>query len=220
MAIGSGTFTFLGGALSDLFASAGHKAKAQGDRLEAGNYDLAANLANQNADFTNMSTAIKQPSSEQFGAGGDSPGGFERQLPSIWRLSPCASCAKPWPENSGNGLMKAKIAGLVVVSAWLVGAAAWAQQAHVPRYREEEKEKSETEKATARDAENAYKRSLGNIPEQKSADPWGTMRSDSAAAKTTDKTASDKAATKAAHVKPKPKTDIKTAPKTDTATKQ
>jgi hypothetical protein len=116
--------------------------------------------------------------------------------------------------------MKAKIAGLVVVSAWLVGAAAWAQQAHVPTYREEEKEKSETEKAVARDAEQAYKRSLGNIPEQKSADPWGTMRSDSAAAKTTDKTAGDKAAAKAAHVKPKPKTDLKTAPKTDTATKQ
>jgi hypothetical protein len=114
--------------------------------------------------------------------------------------------------------MKAKIAGLVVVSAWLVGAAAWAQQAHVPTYREEEKEKSETEKATARDAENAYKRSLSNIPEQKSADPWGTMRSDSATAKTTDKVAGDKA--KAAHVKPKAKTDIKTAPKTDTATKQ
>jgi hypothetical protein len=145
---------------------------------------------------------------------------FERQLPGIWCLSRCASCAKPWPENSGNGLMKAKVAGLVVVSAWLVGAAAWAQQTHVPTYREEEKEKSETEKAVARDAENAYKRSLGNIPEQKSADPWGTMRGDSTAPKTTDKTAADKAAAKAAHVKPKPKTDLKTAPMTDTATKQ
>jgi len=60
MAFGSSTFMDLGGAVSDLFASEGHRSKAEGDRLEAKNYDLASELANQNAAFTETSTAIKQ----------------------------------------------------------------------------------------------------------------------------------------------------------------
>jgi hypothetical protein len=51
---------------------------------------------------------------------------------------------------------------------------------------------------------------LGNIPEQKSTDPWGIVRSDNAAPKNADKKA-DKAVSK-----PKPKA----AAKADTPTKQ
>jgi hypothetical protein len=50
----------------------------------------------------------------------------------------------------------------------------------IPKYGEAPKAKSAQEIAGEREAEKAYKRSLGNIPEQKSADPWGTVRSDSA----------------------------------------
>lgn len=60
MAIGSATFTDLSGAASDLFSIDAHHAKAQGDLLEAQNYDLASALATQNEKFTETSTAIKQ----------------------------------------------------------------------------------------------------------------------------------------------------------------
>jgi hypothetical protein len=43
-----------------------------------------------------------------------------------------------------------------------------------------DKEKSAVEKEADREAERAYKRSLGNIPDQGPADPWGNVRSDSA----------------------------------------
>src|SRR5688500_75410 len=77
----------------------------------------------------------------------------------------------------------------------------WDQGANpVPRYGETEKEKSATKKAAERDAERAYKRSLGNIPEQKSTDPWGTVRSDSAPPK-----AAAKDTAKAPPAKPKDK---------------
>lgn len=60
MAFGGSTFTDLAGAASDLFSIGAHKAKAQGDRLEAENYDLASGLAQQNEKFTEVSTSIKQ----------------------------------------------------------------------------------------------------------------------------------------------------------------
>ena len=53
-------------------------------------------------------------------------------------------------------------------------------QAAVPQYGETDKEKSAQQIQGERDAERAYKRSLGNIPEQKASDPWGNVRSDSA----------------------------------------
>jgi hypothetical protein len=66
-AFGTSTFSNLGGAVSDLFASsadsskaAGLRIKAQGDALEGQNYDLAAALAKRNEQFTEQSTAIKQ----------------------------------------------------------------------------------------------------------------------------------------------------------------
>ena len=88
-----------------------------------------------------------------------------------------------------------RILGAVAVTALLVGPAS-AQSKRMQTYGEPDKEKSATEKAAERDAERAYNRSLGNIPEQKSTDPWGTVRSDSAP---------PKAAAKAPQAKPKAK---------------
>ncbi|UQD68803.1 hypothetical protein JEY40_22410 [Bradyrhizobium japonicum] len=51
---------------------------------------------------------------------------------------------------------------------------------HVPMYGEESKAKTEAEKANDIRAERAYQRSLGNVPNQKAVDPWGTARGDEA----------------------------------------
>jgi len=86
-----------------------------------------------------------------------------------------------------------RILGVACVVASLAGPA-WGQA--VPRYGEEDKVKTPSEIAAEKDAEKAYRRSLGNIPEQQKTDPWGTMRSDSAP---------PKAAAKAPPAKPKAK---------------
>jgi hypothetical protein len=88
----------------------------------------------------------------------------------------------------------ARILGAVAVIALLAGSAA--AQRGPARYGEEDKPKTPAEIAAEKDAERAYRRSLGNIPEQQKTDPWGTMRSDSPP---------PKAAAKAAPAKPKAK---------------
>jgi hypothetical protein len=64
MAFGASTFSDLGGGVSDIFGgsakASGLRLKAQGDLVEAGNYDLASTLAKQNEQFTEQSTSIKQ----------------------------------------------------------------------------------------------------------------------------------------------------------------
>jgi hypothetical protein len=90
-----------------------------------------------------------------------------------------------------------KILGRVLGATCLIAALAgpaWAQ--NVPKYGDPDKVKTPSEIAAEREAEKAYRRSLGNIPEQKSTDPWGTVRSDSAP---------PKAAAKAPPAKPKGK---------------
>jgi len=87
-----------------------------------------------------------------------------------------------------------RILGAIVVTALLAGSA-WAQKGPT-RYGEEDKPKTPAEIAAEKDAERAYRRSLGNIPEQQKTDPWGTVRSDSAP---------PKAAAKAPPAKPKAK---------------
>lgn len=61
---GNATFTDISGGVSDIFGgdakAAGLRLKAQGDLVEAGNYDLASTLAKQNEKFTEQSTAVKQ----------------------------------------------------------------------------------------------------------------------------------------------------------------
>ena len=105
--------------------------------------------------------------------------------------------------------MNKKIAGLVAVIALLAGPA-WAQmpQPHVQGPGELDKDKTPAEIADQKETERAYKRSLGNIQEQKSADPWGTMRGDNA---------TPKAAAKAPPAKPK---TPKTAAKPEASAKQ
>ena len=74
-----------------------------------------------------------------------------------------------------------RMIGIVAVLALLAGPAS-AQ--NMQQYGEPDKDKTQAEIAREKDAEQAYKRSLGNIREQqKSNDPWGTVRSDNAAPK-------------------------------------
>ena len=86
------------------------------------------------------------------------------------------------------------ILGAIAVIGLLAGPAA--AQKGPARYGEEDKAKTPAEIAAEKDAERAYRRSLGNIPEQQKTDPWGTVRSDSAP---------PKAAAKAPPAKPKAK---------------
>ena len=60
-----------------------------------------------------------------------------------------------------------RIFGVVTVIALLMAGPALAQQKPVPRYGEADKEKSQSDIAAEKEAERAYQRSLGNIPEQK-----------------------------------------------------
>jgi hypothetical protein len=66
-----------------------------------------------------------------------------------------------------------------VVIALLAGPA-YAQGQPVPKYGDTEKAKTSQQIESEREAERAYKRSLGNIPDQGPTDPWGNVRSDSA----------------------------------------
>jgi hypothetical protein len=112
--------------------------------------------------------------------------------------------------------MKMKITGLVAVIALLAGPA-WAQmpQPHVKGPGEPEPDKTRSQIEGEKEAERAYQRSLGNIKEQKSADPWGIVRSDGTAPKAA------KEGVKAAPVKPKaPKDAAKEAAKPEAAAKQ
>jgi len=56
----------------------------------------------------------------------------------------------------------------------LLAAPAYAQQKSIPKYGEAPVEKTRSEIEEDREAERAYKRSLGNIPDQTPTDPWGT----------------------------------------------
>jgi hypothetical protein len=73
--------------------------------------------------------------------------------------------------------MRMRVIAAAVIVAFLAGPA-FAQQKPIPKYGEEDKEKSAEEKNAEREADRAYKRSLGNIPEQKPVDPWGNVRID------------------------------------------
>jgi hypothetical protein len=61
----------------------------------------------------------------------------------------------------------------------LLAGPAYAQSQAVPRYGDVDKTKSPQEIEGEREAERAYKRSLGNIPDKTPTDPWGNVRSDS-----------------------------------------
>ena len=82
----------------------------------------------------------------------------------------------------------------VAVVMGLLAGPVYAQSQPVPRYGETDKEKTAQQKAAERDAERAYQRSLGNIPEKGgTADPWGNVRTESTP-KTAAKSAPEKRA--------------------------
>jgi hypothetical protein len=60
MAFGSSTVSDIGGGVSDLFQASADKSKATYDLMEGQEYTLASQLATQNAQFTQDSTAIKE----------------------------------------------------------------------------------------------------------------------------------------------------------------
>jgi hypothetical protein len=73
--------------------------------------------------------------------------------------------------------MRVFLAALVIAS---LAGPAFAQDKPIPKYGELEGKKPH-EIAAEKEAERAYQKSLGRIPEQKgSSDPWGSVRSDSA----------------------------------------
>jgi len=71
--------------------------------------------------------------------------------------------------------MRVFLAAAVMV---LLAGPAYAQSQSVPRYGETDKTKSPQEIEADREAEKAYKRSLGNIPDRGPSDPWGNVRGD------------------------------------------
>jgi hypothetical protein len=89
--------------------------------------------------------------------------------------------------------MRAFLAAAAIVL-WAIPVAkpALAQDDHVQRYGEKAKEKSQVEIQAEKEADRAYKRSLGNIPDKGPSDPWGGVRSD--APKTTTSTTTAKSA--------------------------
>ncbi len=115
---------------------------------------------------------------------------------------------------TGSSRVFSRVPGLVVLFALMAGVTglpALAQDNHIQRYGEKDKEESATEKAAKKEAERAYQRSLGNIPAQKTTDPWGIARGDES---------QPKPAAKTAPPKPKAKSATATDTKTDGATKQ
>ncbi len=62
----------------------------------------------------------------------------------------------------------------------LLTGSAYAQTKNVPRYGEVDKDKTPSQIEADKEAEKAYQRSLGNIPDKGTTDPWGSVRSDSA----------------------------------------
>jgi hypothetical protein len=88
--------------------------------------------------------------------------------------------------------MRAILAATMIT---LLATAAFAQD-HVPRYGEADAEKSQTDIQAEKDAQRAYRKSLGNIPDKGPTDPWGTMRPADAPKTTTSTSAAKSAKTK------------------------
>ena len=107
------------------------------------------------------------------------------------------------------------LVALIALLAVVMPLPASAQQQNMQKYGEPDKEKTPAEKAAEKEAQKAYERSLGNIPAQKTTDPWGIARGDTAAPKD-----AAKPATKTASPKPKAKSNAMTDAKPDSAAKQ
>jgi hypothetical protein len=75
--------------------------------------------------------------------------------------------------------MRMRVLAAAAIIAFLAGPA-HAQSQSVPKYGDADKEKTPQQIEADREAERAYKRSLGNIPDQGPTDPWGNVRGESA----------------------------------------
>lgn len=82
---------------------------------------------------------------------------------------------------------------LALIMIAFLSAPAFAQDNHVPRYGEADKEKTNAQKEADKAAAEAYQRSLGNIPEKGPSDPWGAARSTETPKPTATKSAKPKA---------------------------
>lgn len=87
-----------------------------------------------------------------------------------------------------------RAAAMIALLVGPAGAAYAQSQTPVPRYGED-KAKTPQQIEEEKEADKAYQKSLGNIPDKGPVDPWGNTRS----------VDTPQAATKAAQVKPKPK---------------
>ena len=97
--------------------------------------------------------------------------------------------------------MRVVLAAAIVAS---LAAPAFAQQSHVPRYGETEKDKTASQKAADKAAADAYKRSLSAIPDKGPGDPWGTVRSTDAPKPAATATKTAKSRSKAGSAESKP----------------
>jgi hypothetical protein len=77
--------------------------------------------------------------------------------------------------DTTGGSMRMRVLGIAALAAVLAGPA-MAQEKPVPRYGDTAKAKTWGEMEQEKEAERAYKRSLGNVPEKAPADPWGNAR--------------------------------------------
>jgi hypothetical protein len=94
-----------------------------------------------------------------------------------------------------------RVFGAAALIALLAGPA-FAQSQSVPRYGDINKSKSPQEIEQEHEADKAYQKSLGNIPDKGPTDPWGNVRSDSPPKAATKTTAIKTVATKPAPAKP------------------
>ena len=84
---------------------------------------------------------------------------------------------QPHDRKQEPGMMPVRTfiaAGLV---AMLAGPALAQQQAPMQGYGEKDKDKTLVQQQAEKDAERAYRRSLGNVPDKAAVDPWGSARS-------------------------------------------
>jgi hypothetical protein len=65
MPLNAPAFGTIGAGVSDLFSVGGYRSKAQGNLMEAANYELAAKYAEQEAEYTKESTAIQTMQAER-----------------------------------------------------------------------------------------------------------------------------------------------------------
>jgi hypothetical protein len=70
-----------------------------------------------------------------------------------------------------------KVFCAAVIIALLAGPAhAQDEDNHIPRYGEEDKDKTQQQIRSEKQADKAYRSSLGNIPDKGPVDPWGNTR--------------------------------------------